>query len=69
MSVYSPNRELMSVNGAAEICGVSRRTIYNWLAADKIQGIRTAGGCIRIYTDTLFKELKAEEIKTNGRTS
>jgi excisionase family DNA binding protein len=62
------DRELLNITEAAETCGVSRRTIYNWLATNKIQAVRTAGGCVRVYADTLFRELKPSEIKTNGRT-
>jgi excisionase family DNA binding protein len=65
------DRELVDILRAADICGVSRRTIYNWLAANKIEGVRTAGGCIRIFADTLFREIGEiktnQERKTNGR--
>ena len=33
---------------------VSRRTIYNWLAAGKLQHRRTVSGKIRIYADSLW---------------
>jgi excisionase family DNA binding protein len=36
--------------------GVSRRTIYNWIAANKVEYLRTAGGSIRIFVDTLWRE-------------
>jgi len=35
--------------------GVSRRTIYNWMAAGKVQYVRTAGGAVRIFEDTLWR--------------
>jgi excisionase family DNA binding protein len=35
--------------------GVSRRTIYNWMAAGKVEYIRTAGGAVRIFEDTLWR--------------
>jgi excisionase family DNA binding protein len=38
---------------ACEMVGVSRRTIYNWIAANKVEYLRTAGGSIRIFVDTL----------------
>jgi excisionase family DNA binding protein len=41
---------------ACEIVGVSRRTIYNWLASGKLEYVRTAGGSVRIYVDTLWRE-------------
>ena len=36
-------------------CGVSRRTIYNWMAKGRIEYLRTAGGAIRIFEDSLWK--------------
>lgn len=41
---------------ACEMVGVSRRTIYNWIAAGKVEYIRTAGGSIRIFVDTLWRQ-------------
>ena len=38
---------------ACELVGVSRRTIYNWLSSGKIEYVRTAGGSVRIFVDTL----------------
>jgi len=35
---------------------VSRRTIYNWIASGKVEYIRTAGGSVRIFVDTLWRE-------------
>jgi excisionase family DNA binding protein len=41
---------------ACEVVGVSRRTIYNWISAGKVEYVRTAGGSIRIFADTLWRE-------------
>ncbi|MGH9173081.1 MAG: helix-turn-helix domain-containing protein [Vicinamibacterales bacterium] len=41
---------------ACEMVGVSRRTIYNWIAAGKVEYVRTAGGSIRIFTDSLWRQ-------------
>jgi excisionase family DNA binding protein len=41
---------------ACELVGVSRRTIYNWLSAGKIEYVRTAGGAVRIFADTLWRD-------------
>jgi excisionase family DNA binding protein len=41
---------------ACELVGVSRRTIYNWIAAGKVEYVRTAGGSIRIFVDTLWRQ-------------
>ena len=52
-------RKTVSIPRACELVGVSRRTIYNWLAGGKIQYVRTAGGSVRIFEDTLWREPEA----------
>ena len=49
-------RKLISIMKACELVGVSRRTIYNWLSSGKIEYVRTAGGSVRIYVDTLWRD-------------
>jgi excisionase family DNA binding protein len=49
-------RKTVSIMKACELVGVSRRTIYNWLGSGKIEYIRTAGGSVRIFVDTLWRE-------------
>ena len=51
-----PDRKTLSIPRACEVVGVSRRTIYNWLSSGKIQYVRTAGGSVRIFADTLWRE-------------
>lgn len=53
-----PHRTILTIDEACNRVGVSRRTIYNWITAKKIEWFRTAGGSIRIYADTLFREKK-----------
>ncbi len=48
-------RPTVSINQAADVAGVSRRTIYNWLKAGKLEYQRTAGGAVRIFTASLFR--------------
>lgn len=48
------DRKNVSIMTACELTGVSRRTIYNWMAAGKVEYVRTAGGSVRIFVDTLF---------------
>jgi len=50
------DRKTVSIPRACELVGVSRRTIYNWIADGKIQYVRTAGGSVRIFADTLFRD-------------
>jgi len=49
-------RKTISIMKACELVGVSRRTIYNWLSAGKIQYVRTAGGSVRIFVDSLWRD-------------
>ena len=41
---------------ACELVGVSRRTIYNWIAQRKVEYVRTAGGSVPIFVDTLWRQ-------------
>ncbi len=50
------DRKTVSVMKACEVVGVSRRTIYNWLSSGKIAYIRTAGGSVRVFVDTLWRD-------------
>lgn len=49
------DRKTLSILQACDLVGVSRRTIYNWIATGKVEYIRTAGGSIRIFADTLWQ--------------
>jgi len=50
------DRQILSIMKACEVVGVSRRTIYNWIAAGKVEYVRTAGGSIRIFADSLWRD-------------
>ncbi len=49
-------RQTLSIMKACDAVGVSRRTIYNWISAGKVEYVRTAGGSIRIFSDTLWRD-------------
>ena len=57
------DRQTLSIMKACEAVGVSRRTIYNWIQAGKVEYVRTAGGSIRIFADSLWRDAGA------GRTA
>jgi excisionase family DNA binding protein len=59
-------RRAISITQACESVGVSRRTIYNWMAAGKIQYVRTAGGAVRIFEDTLWRDSDALQVETES---
>ena len=46
-------RELLTVQESARRACVSVRAIYNWLRQGKVEHVRTAGGSVRIFADTL----------------
>ena len=50
------DRQTLSIMKACEAVGVSRRTIYNWISAGKVEYVRTAGGSIRIFADSLWRD-------------
>jgi excisionase family DNA binding protein len=53
-------RKTVSIPRACELVGVSRRTIYNWISGGKVQYVRTAGGSVRIFEDTLWRSPEAD---------
>ncbi|NBU11748.1 MAG: helix-turn-helix domain-containing protein [Proteobacteria bacterium] len=55
-TVLPPSRRTISIPQAVETMGISRRTIYNWIAKGRIEYCRTASGLIRIYADTLYRD-------------
>lgn len=54
-------RKAISIMKACELVGVSRRTIYNWISAGKVEYVRTAGGSIRIFVDSLWRDPQLAE--------
>jgi predicted site-specific integrase-resolvase len=40
---------------AAEIAGVTTRTIYNWMRLGMIEYVRTPSGDVRIFADSLLR--------------
>jgi excisionase family DNA binding protein len=49
------SRQTVTIMQACAVVGVTRRTIYNWIALGKVEYTRTAGGHIRIFSDTLWR--------------
>ena len=49
----------VSLDHAAELLGVSRRTIYNRIREGRLQTIRTIGGSQRVLLDSV-NEIKAQ---------
>lgn len=53
-------RQAVSINKARQLTGLSRRAMYDWIAKGKVEYVRTAGGSIRIFVDTLLKDWEKE---------
>ncbi len=58
----SPPRRTLNISQAMEEARVCRRTIYNWINAGKLDYIRTAGGGVRIYADSLWRTAQGQRI-------
>ena len=55
IEAITTDRKTISIIKASVLVGVSRRTIYNWIASGKVEYVRTAGGSVRIFVDTLWR--------------
>lgn len=62
------DRQTLSIMKACEAVGVSRRTIYNWISAGKVEYVRTAGGSIRIFADSLWRDKDARPVTASAST-
>jgi excisionase family DNA binding protein len=62
------DRKTISIIKACELVGVSRRTIYNWIASKKVEYVRTAGGSVRIFVDTLWRRPDESKTRQSVRT-
>jgi excisionase family DNA binding protein len=59
-------RKAISIMKACALVGVSRRTIYNWITAGKVEYVRTAGGSVRIFVDSLWRDAHTQEPAFDG---
>lgn len=46
----------INIQQACNLMQVSRRTVYNWMDAGKVQFVRTPSGARRIIEATLWRE-------------
>ena len=68
MTQHELQRPRVNITQACAIAGVCRRSIYYWLETGKVEYVRTAGGSVRIYVDTLLRRPKAEQDADFRRT-
>lgn len=54
MNEVEIERQRVNTVKAAEIAGVTERTIYNWIRQQRIESLRTDSGQVRIFVDTLL---------------
>ncbi len=55
MEATTADRTTVSIRQAYELVGVSRRTIYYWIASGKVERVRRVTGSTRIFVDTLWR--------------
>ncbi len=49
------DEDWITINQACAVAKVTRSTLYDWIAKDKVQTARTAGGHIRILKSSLIR--------------
>jgi excisionase family DNA binding protein len=59
----------VSLDHAAEMLGVSRRTIYNRIREGRLLTIRTLGGSQRVLLDSVQNDSRTSRPTTPGRES
>jgi len=57
----------VSLDQAAKLLGVSRRTIYNRIRERRLQTIRTIGGSQRVLLESMFKIVPAVDPREGRR--
>ncbi len=57
------------VNQAAELLGVSRRTVYNRIREGRLRTIRTRGGSQRVLLDSVEALLREQHAARMGATA
>jgi predicted site-specific integrase-resolvase len=55
MTQQELQRPRVNIEQACAIAGVKRRTMYYWLKLEKVESVRTAGGQLRIFADTILR--------------
>lgn len=55
--------DVVTVQRAADLAGVCRRTIYHWIKSGKVETIKTAGGRVRILRRTLFRQADGSSLE------
>lgn len=68
---YSPfTHKTIDVPEAAVLAGCSVKTIYRWIADDRIYFVRAAGGRLKIFRDSLFNVSRGiTQSETSAETS
>ena len=57
----------VSLDHAAQLLGVSRRTIYNRIRDNRLKTVRTAGGSQRVLIDSLSSDSSAQRSDTPAK--
>lgn len=53
-SLITCERQLLNTVSACRMARISRATLYRWIAANKVEWLRTPTGQLRIYADSVL---------------
>jgi len=54
--------DILTISEASKICGVSLKTLINWIDAGHIKGYKTVGGHRRIQKDDLYRFMEEHKM-------
>ena len=54
------DRLLLNSVAACHMAGICRATLYRWIAANKVEWLRTPTGQLRIYADSVLRAPTAD---------
>ena len=57
----------VSLDHAAELLGVSRRTIYNRIRDNRLKTVRTVGGSQRVLIDSLSPDTVRQRVESTPK--
>lgn len=54
-SLITHERHLLNTVATCRMARISRATLYRWIAANKVEWLRTPTGQLRIYADSVLR--------------
>lgn len=57
-NILPTGEKVLTINEVCKQFGVSRRTVHAWIEHQKVTYVKTPGGGVRIFEDSLWKYTK-----------